>query len=98
MIEVERDFQFLNGHQVFVAGSIEDGLRLLDEEHPDVIFLVNSLSDGLGWETTEFIGEKYPEAHSNLISADHVQKTITTFFRILAKPLQLEEIDNSIGI
>jgi DNA-binding NtrC family response regulator len=105
VIDDERDFQILmqsfftpNGHKVFVAGSIEDGLKLLDEEHPDIVFLDNNLPDGLGWKTTEFIREKYPKVDLNLISADHVPKTFTSCFRILEKPIQLEEMKKLIKI
>ena len=105
VIDDERDFQILmqgvftpNGHKVFVAGNIKDGLKLLDEEHPDVIFLDNKLPDGLGWESTEFILEKYPKVDLNLISADHVPKTFTSRFRILEKPLHFEEMNKLIEI
>ena len=105
VIDDERDFQILmqsfftpDGHKVFVAGNIKDGLKLLDEEHPDVIFLDNNLPDGLGWESTEFIREKYPEVDLNLISGDHVAKTFNSCFRILEKPLHFKEFNKLIKI
>lgn len=105
VIDDERDFQILmqsfftpNGHKVFVAGNIKDGLKLLDEEHPDVIFLDNNLPDGLGWKSAEFIREKYPEVDLNLISADHLPKIFTSSFRILEKPLHLHEMNKLIEI
>lgn len=103
VIDDEEDFQIimqnffrLNGHQVFVAGTIKKGLEILDEEQPDVIFLDNNLPDGLGWESSEFIREKYPEVELNLISAYHVPKTSTSSFRILEKPLHFEEMNKLI--
>lgn len=105
VIDDEKDFQTLmqsffstNGHQVFVAGTIKEGLMILDEEHPDFIFLDNKLPDGLGWERTEFILKRYPEVHLNLISANHVPKTFTSRFRILEKPLHFEEMNRLIDL
>ena len=105
VIDDEMDFQVLmksfftpNGHKVFVAGSIKDGLRILDEEHPDVIFLDNNLPDGLGWESTEFIRKEYPDVDLNLISADHVPKTFASCFRIFEKPIHFEEMRKLIEI
>ena len=105
VIDDEKDFQVLmrrffttNGHQVFVADTIKEGLEILDEEHPDCIFLDNKLPDGLGWESTEFILKKYPEVHLNLISANDVPKTFTSRFRILEKPLHFEEMNKLIEI
>jgi DNA-binding NtrC family response regulator len=103
VIDDERDFQILmqsfftaNGHQVFVAGTLKEGLAILDKNHPDVIFLDNNLPDGLGWESSEFIRTKYPEIDLNLISANHVPKTTTSCFRILEKPLRFEEMNKLI--
>ncbi len=103
VIDDEGDFQVLmqrfftpNGYQVFVAGNIKEGLRILDEEHPDVLFLDNNLPDGLGWENSEFIRAHYPEIQLNLISAYHVPKTSTSSFRILEKPILLEELNQFI--
>lgn len=105
VIDDEKDFQILMesffkpyGHQVFVAGTIKEGLVILDEEHPDYIFLDNKLPDGLGWERTEFILKRYPEVQLNLISANNVPKTLTSRFRILEKPLHFEEMNKLIKI
>lgn len=105
VIDDERDFQILmqsfftpNGHEVFVAGNIKDGLKILEEENPDVIFLDNNLPDGFGWKSAEFIMAKYPEVDLNLISADHLPKTFTSCFRILEKPLHFEEMNKLIEI
>lgn len=100
VIDDDNDFKFLmqslftpNGCKVYGAGNIKEGLRILDEEHPDVIFLDNNLPDGLGWENSEFIRANYPQIQLNLISAYHVPKTDTASFRILEKPIGLEELN-----
>lgn len=102
VIDDEADFTLLmhtyftsNGYEVYLAGNIKEGLRLLDEEYPDFIFLDNNLPDGLGWDSMNLIMAKYPNTQLNLISAYHVPKTSASSFRILEKPLHLEDIIKS---
>jgi DNA-binding NtrC family response regulator len=99
VIDDEADFTLLmreyftaKGYEVYLAGNIKEGLRLLDEEHPDHIFLDNNLPDGLGWGNIEYILLNYPKIQLTLISAYHVPKTSSSTFRILEKPLVLDEL------
>jgi DNA-binding response OmpR family regulator len=82
---------------VFVARTIADGMRLLEEHNPDFLFLDNNLPDGLGWGKTEYILINYPKTQLNLISALDVPKTSASSFRILEKPLLLEELTKMFG-
>ena len=99
VVDDEPDFNMLmqtyftsNGFEVHVAGNIKEGLRILDEVNPDYIFLDNNLPDGLGWGNIEYILLHHPESKLNLISAYHVPKTSSSSFRILEKPLLLEDL------
>jgi len=99
VIDDEADFNLLmqdyftnRGFKVITAGNIKEGMRLLDEERPDFIFLDNNLPDGLGWGSIDYILVNYPASHLNLISAFHVPKTSSSSFRILEKPLLLEDL------
>jgi DNA-binding response OmpR family regulator len=74
IIDDEIDFGFLmtdffsrRGGKVFIANSIKDGLRVLENEKPDLIFLDNNLPDGFGWGKTEYILGNYPNAQLILI-------------------------------
>jgi DNA-binding NtrC family response regulator len=80
-------------YEVYVSYTIEDGMKVLEEVMPDYIFLDNNLPDGSGWGKTEYILKKYPAIELNLITAYHVPKTSATSFRILEKPIRLEELD-----
>jgi DNA-binding NtrC family response regulator len=99
VVDDEADFNLLmekyfssNGYDVHVAGNIKEGLRILDEISPDFIFLDNNLPDGLGWGNIEYILLNHPHSQLNLISAYHVPKTSSSSFRILEKPLALEDL------
>jgi DNA-binding NtrC family response regulator len=99
IIDDEEDFGFLmteffskKGYQVFVASSIATGLKILESENPDFIFLDNNLPDGFGWSKTEFILINYPHTRLNLISAMEVPKTSASSFGILYKPSIQDEL------
>ena len=99
VIDDEKDFGFLmksffapKNYEVYLAYTLEDGMRMLEEQQPDVIFLDNNLPDGLGWGKTEYILIHHPLAKLNLISALNVPKTSASTFRILEKPLKFEEL------
>jgi len=104
IIDDEEDLGILFRHffnpkhiDVYVAHTIADGMRLLEEQNPDFLFLDNNLPDGLGWGKTEYILMNYPRTKLNLISALNAPKTSSSTFRILEKPLLLEELTKMFG-
>lgn len=78
--------------ELIVAHTLTEGMVMLEKEKPEYLFLDNSLPDGMGWGKTEFILTNYPQTHLNLVSALDVPKTSASTFRILEKPVSLEEI------
>src|SRR5688572_12380196 len=99
IIDDEQDFCMLmkrffspKKYDVYVAHTIEDGLNLLDEHQPDIVFLDNNLPDGNGWEKADFILCNYPQTKLNLISALNVAKQAHPSFRILEKQMLLKEL------
>ncbi len=80
-------------YQVYISYTIEDGMKVLEKEQPDYIFLDNNLPDGSGWIKTNYILSNFPKTQLHLISAFNVPKTSATNFRILEKPLSLLELD-----
>jgi DNA-binding response OmpR family regulator len=99
IIDDEVDFGMLmrrffsqKNYEVHVAHTIAEGMKLLDMEHPDIIFLDNNLPDGYGWDKTDYILTTYPQIQLNLISALNVPKTSASSFRILEKQMLLKEL------
>ena len=100
IIDDEQDFCLLlkgfftkKKYDVSLSYNIEDGMKTMKEIKPDYILLDNNLPDGPGWGQTEFILKNFPNAQLNLISAYHVPKTSTNSFRILEKPVSVEELN-----
>lgn len=78
--------------EVLLAYTLSEGMKMLEKEHPEYLFLDNMLPDGAGWEKTEYILQNYPGVHLNLLSALSVPKTSASTFRIIEKPLSLQEL------
>lgn len=100
IIDDEPDFGLLlknffvkKNYEVFVCYTLAEGMKMLDAVKPDHIFLDNNLPDGLGWSKTEYILHEYPNVDLSLISAYYVPKTSATSFRIMEKPIALEELN-----
>jgi DNA-binding NtrC family response regulator len=83
------------GLEVLTAGSLTDGLRLLEEQSPEVLFMDNNLPDGEGWKQTTYLIKKYPSLNINLISAynesSHEFKNLLNV-NVWEKPLSLRKL------
>jgi DNA-binding response OmpR family regulator len=55
-------------HIVFTANTLIDGLKMIDEFHPSILFLDNFLPDGEGWKAAKTIKIKNPDISINLMS------------------------------
>lgn len=92
-----RSFFAPKNYDVYVAHTIAEGLKALEDQKPDFVFLDNNLPDGLGWGKTEFILVNYPDTQLNLITAMDVPKTSASNFHILYKPALREELMRMFG-
>jgi DNA-binding response OmpR family regulator len=61
-------------YDAFTAYTIRDGLHLIDDLKPDIIFLDNNLPDGQGWPHVSSLVEKFPQLRIYLVSAYHQKK------------------------
>lgn len=81
IIDDEKDYCMImksyfvgRNYQVFVAYTLKEGLKLLEEKQPEILLLDNNLPDGKGKEHIDPIAKKFPALKIYLISAYH-QKT-----------------------
>lgn len=85
-------------YDVFLANTLGQGLSLMKEVSPDIVFIDNNLPDGLGWEKTNYLLKEYPLCKINLISA--YRNTPPDIYprpaslKILEKPLRLSVLKN----
>jgi DNA-binding response OmpR family regulator len=84
-------------YEVFLAYTLQEGLKMIDIVHPDVLFLDNNLPDGKGWECVEEITGKLPEVKIFLISA-YRQKPVFSVppenLTIWEKPISLKLLES----
>lgn len=87
-----KNFFTARNFKVSVAHNIRQGMKYLETERPDYLFLDNDLPDGAGWTKTQFIIENYPNTQIHLISALGAPRRFTSSFRMHEKPIALEEL------
>lgn len=83
-------------YEVFLAYTLEEGMVLINQQKPDVIFLDNNLPDGEGWSKTDEILKILPNVKINLISGYKIPsdfKKDADNIRVWEKPLSIEKLD-----
>jgi two-component system, OmpR family, response regulator len=80
--------------EVFTAFTLQDGLKMIRQVSPTILFLDNNLPDGLGWDQLGLIREQVPHCRINLISAYHydINSVNTENVSIIEKPFSLATI------
>ncbi len=91
-----KDYLGKRDYEVFSAGTIAEGMRMLEEKPYDVLLLDNNLPDGFGWKQAPQIQKKYPKMRITLISAYESIFLVTNLegvaFQIMEKPVSLETL------
>jgi DNA-binding response OmpR family regulator len=83
-------------YAVFLAFTLQEGLAMIDQIHPDILFLDNNLPDGQGWNYVEGIVEKYPQIRIYLISAYRQKSDYLTSspnITVWEKPISLNTLN-----
>jgi DNA-binding response OmpR family regulator len=107
IVDDEEDFCMImksyfvkKGYDVLLAFNLQEGLKLIREKNPDILFLDNNLPDGEGWLQTESILKNDPSLKINLISA---YKEITDEFdsfpnvNVWEKPISIHKLETEFG-
>ncbi len=83
-------------YEVFLAHNLRDGLNLIKEKMPDILFMDNNLPDGEGWQHTDEIIKNNPSLNINLISA-YKQKTKEfdsySNVKVWEKPISMDSLE-----
>jgi len=68
---------FMNrGYDVSLAYTLKEGMRMLEEFRPHILFLDNNLPDGEGWDALKQIVEIIPQIRAYLVSAHRNKSTV----------------------
>ena len=103
IIDDEQDYCLLmksyfeeKNYEVFLAFNLKEGLILLKEKSPDILFLDNNLPDGEGWYHADEISTTNPSLRINLITAyKHSNYNFNSYpnVKIWEKPISIGELD-----
>jgi DNA-binding NtrC family response regulator len=82
-------------YHVHYAHTLKDGMQLMEEVVPDILFLDNNLPDGIGWTKASFFLDINPSLQLYLMSG--YQPTLPELpddkINVLHKPLSLSDLD-----
>jgi DNA-binding response OmpR family regulator len=83
------------GHAVLMANTLIDGLNIIDEHEPLIVFIDNMLPDGEGWKAAKAIKYRHPSMRINLMSGK--DKSFNTAFEeddfIWEKPITTTQLE-----
>jgi two-component SAPR family response regulator len=104
IIDDETDFCMImknyfvkKGYEVEFSPTLREGMALLKEIRPDILFLDNNLPDGNGWDSVEQVVEIIPQARVYLVSAHRDRSTVETKSKnivIWEKPISLQILND----
>lgn len=97
--EIMKDYFTKKGYNVSLAFTLNEGIAILKETRPDILFLDNNLPDGQGWDFVNEIVEIIPQIRAFLISAHKEKFTATTNntdqnIMVWEKPISLKVLDD----
>lgn len=84
------------GYDVSMALTLKEGMSLLKEVQPDILFLDNNLPDGNGWDAVDQIVEINPQIRAYLVSAHRNRASfqgVNENIVIWEKPISLHTLD-----
>ncbi|MEO6613719.1 MAG: response regulator [Chitinophagaceae bacterium] len=94
---IMKNYFMKKGYNVDLAHTLEEGMALLKEIRPDIVFLDNNLPDGDGWDCAEQIVEIIPQVRAYLISAHRDRSTVQSKAKnivIWEKPISLHVLND----
>lgn len=92
-----KDYFVRKDYNVDAANTLEEGVAILYENKPDMLFLDNNLPDGTGWTRAPKFAEDFPGTYIILISAFHPmapEMPAGAKFCIIEKPISFADLDD----
>jgi len=88
------------GYEVFLASTLKEGMKILNDSRPDILFLDNNLPDGKGWLMIDQIIESRSDLKIFLVSAFRQEfESIkpTDQITIWEKPISFTHLNSAFG-
>ena len=85
------------GYDVSLAFTLKEGLDIIKQTRPDILFLDNNLPDGNGWDAVSEIVEIIPQIRAYLVSAHRNKSHFSgrdENIVIWEKPISLNVLNN----
>ena len=73
---IMKNFFSKKGYDVSLAYTLKEGMAILKEFRPHILFLDNNLPDGQGWDSINEIVETIPQIRAYLVSAHRNKSTL----------------------
>ena len=83
-------------YEVFISHTLNEGLAILKEINPDIVFIDNNLPDGAGWTAVPALATEHPDMFICMVSAFHPQQPqmpAGAKYTIFEKPIGLNSLD-----
>lgn len=86
---VRKDFE------VYYAHSLKEGMKLMEEIVPDILFLDNNLPDGTGWTRSDYFFSINPALRLFLMSGyqPSLPETGVMNYSVISKPISFSDLD-----
>lgn len=91
-----RNYLVHRQYEVRYATTLRDGMSLLNEYRPGILFLDNNLPDGIGWDKIGEILEQHPGIRIYLMSGyqPNLPESIPSeAYSIIQKPISFRDLD-----
>lgn len=95
---IMKNYFMRKDYEAQVAYTIEEGMSLINETRPEILFLDNNLPDGDGWEIVERVVELIPHVRIFLISAHKSKSSYNgkgNNILIWEKPISLQMLNEA---
>lgn len=86
---IQKDFR------VYYAHSLEEGMKMMEEFVPDILFLDNNLPDGTGWSESSFFFSVNPDLNLYLMSGYQpaLPDLSRQSYQVIHKPISFSDLD-----
>jgi DNA-binding NtrC family response regulator len=79
---------------VFYANTLEEGMKLMQDIVPDILFLDNNLPDGIGWNKSDYFFSVNPSLRLVLMSGYQPNvPELEKRFSVIYKPISFADLE-----